>query len=279
MRSTFLYDQGSARISEDGIVFQPPHFYGALDGVSGIYLPEEGPRLFGGRTGGQLASYIVSRAFGSALAEEPLESILRRANTILRKLAEANRLSLQASELLPSAVFAIARVSEESVNIIQAGDSLAVWSTRNGMIGGTPNRAFDYEADLRDEIALLRARHGKDKQRMWEDFRPSLANKRRANINTVQGGFASLNGQPEAENFWQVFSLAREEIRVLILFSDGFVPFRWTQDEMLLAERVLGLYQKGGMQLVLDESRAIAELEKDLSHEDQPEATAIAIEF
>lgn len=279
MRISVLYDQGSAAFPEDGIIFQPPFFLGVTDGVSGIYLPKKGSRLFEGRSGGQFASHVIAMACGMASEEEPLEKILQRANAILRKQIARSGLSLQESELIPSATFAVAKVTEESINIIQGGDSLAVWSMKDGTIGGIPNRLFIYEADLLSIVTMLMEKHKGNRQKMWEEYLPILAEKRRASINTIQGGFAVMNGQPEVERFWQKFVLPREEVRLLILFSDGFVPFKWTRDEILLAEKVLNLYQRGGIQLILDESRAIAELEKDSSHEDQPEATVIAIEF
>lgn len=279
MKTKVLYDQGSTRIAEDGIVFQPPHFYGALDGISGISLPHEGPKLFDGRTGGQFASHTISCVFESALVGESLESILRKANIMVRELSKTNGLSLQESELLPSAAFAVASVTPKSINILQGGDSLAVWLMKDGTIGGTPNRTFTYEDELLSTIAVLMKKHGEDRQKMWEEFRPILVDKRRANINTAQGGFALINGQPEVENFWQKFVLRREEIVLLILFSDGFVPFEWTRDEKSLAEKVVHLYQTGGLYSVLEETRGVAEQKKSSSHEDYAEATAVAIEF
>jgi len=279
MKTKVLYDQGSAIIAEDGIIFQPPHFYGAIDGVSGIYLPNEGPKLFDGRTGGQSASHAISYAFESAEAGESLKDILRRANTMIRELSKTNGLSLQGSELLPSAAFIVVSITSKSINIIQGGDSLAVWLMKDGTIGGTPNRMFTYEDELLNTVAMLMKKNEGDRQKMWEEFRPILTDKRRANTNTAQGGFALINGQPEFENFLQGSVLKREEAALLILFSDGFVPFEWTQNEKSLAEKVVHLYQRGGLNSVLKETRRIAEQKKSLSHEDYAEATAISIEF
>ena len=279
MKVNFIYSQGSARIPEDGIVFQPPNFYGVIDGISGIYLPYEEPRLFDGRTGGQLVSHVISRAFGSSLAEDSLEEIIRRANTLIYKLSNANGLSIIESEFLPSAAFVTAKIAEKSIDILQGGDSLAVWLMKDGTTGATSNKTFDYEKGLLDTIALLMEKHKHDRQKMWEEFRPILIGKRRTSINTTQGGFALINGQEEVENFWQKVILQREEVMLLILFSDGFVPFEWTRDEESLAKKVVHLYQGGGMYAVLEETRQIAKRKKFSSHEDYAEATAVAIEF
>ena len=114
---------------------------------------------------------------------------------------------------------------------------------------------------------------------MWKEFLPILIEKRQANINTEQGGFALLNGQPEFERFWQRFTLPREEMAFLVLFSDGLVPFEWTKNELALAGEIVRLYKKGKLQSILGATRKIAEQKKSSSHEDYAEATAIAIEF
>lgn len=280
MKTTILYDQGSAKFPEDGIIFTPPYF-GVTDGVSGIYLPNEGPRFFQGRTGGQCASRAVFRAFGSALPGESLECILLEANNMIRRLSKTSGLSLQESEFLPSATFAVAGVMHDFVHILQGGDALAVWMLKDGTIGGTPNQAFGYEAELLSIVSALMQKHGGDRQKMWEEFQPILASRRRLSTNTNQGkGFALLNGQPEVEKFWQKFVLRREDMSLLILFSDGLVPFEWTQNEKYLAKNIIDLYHwGGGLRAILTFARADAERKKLSSHEDYAEATAIAIEF
>lgn len=279
MRIQVLYDQGTARVPEDGMIFQPPHYFGASDGISGVYLPHEGPKLFDGKTGGQFASHILSHTLGGASPEESLEDVLRKANHTIREFSEAQGLSLQESEFLPSATFSVASINPQNITILQAGDSLAVWEMKDGTTGGTPNRTFAYEKELLRIIAELMEKHRGNRQKMWEEFRPTLIEQRRANVNTEQGGFALLNGQPEIEQFWQRFTLSQEETALLILFSDGFVPFEWTEDESTMAKTVVNLYRTGGLHQVLTATRKVAEQKKSSSHEDYAEATAVAIEF
>lgn len=279
MNVSFLHNQGSAGISEDGIVYQPPHLFGVLDGTSGVYLPQEGPRLFDGESGGQFVSHTISSSLGFSSTEELLEDILRRANSVVGQLSKENGLHLHESEFLPATTFVVAKVTQESVNIIQGGDSLAVWEKKDGTVGGTPNRAFSYEKELLEIITGLMEKHQQDRREMWKEFRPILMKKRRAGINTVKGGFAVLNGQPEFENFWQKFTLRKEELASLILFTDGFVPFEWTLANKPLAGNVMSFFRAGGLNAVLENTYNISEMIKDSSHEDRPEATAIAIKF
>ncbi len=271
-----FFDQGSAFFTEDTIVYQPPCYYGVVDGESGVYLPSEGPKLFGRRTGGQVAAHAVSFAFEGASFGESLEAVLRKANNMIREISEKSGLSLQESELLPSVSFIVAKVTDENITILQGGDSLAVWQKRDGTIGGTPNKVFRYEKELLRKVTKLMEKHKGDREKMWEEYRPFLMAKRRANTNTT---FALLNGQVEIERFWQKFSLLREEVRLLVLFSDGLVPFEWTKDEVVLGKKVIELYRKGGLNSILAATRVIAEQEKSSSHEDFPEATGVVIEF
>lgn len=280
MKINVLYDQGSAHTPEDGIIFQPPYYFGVIDGISGIYLPQEGPRLFDGITGGQLASHAISQAFGSTLTtEKPLEDIFQEANNMIHVVSETYGLPFQKSEFLPSAAFVVAKIGISNISILQGGDSLAIWQMKDGTIEGTPNKAYAYEEKLLRIIAELMKKHERDRQKMWEEFCPILREERRANINTEQGGFALLNGQPAFKNFWQEFTLPLEKMALLILFSDGFVPFEWTQNRFAMAGEIIRLYQKEGLHSILKATRLIADQNKSSSHEDYPEATAIAIGF
>ena len=204
------------------------------------------------------------------------------------------------SELLPSATFAVAGIDEKKVEIFQGGDTLTVWQTKsmifrednhsdcisslesmrgkNRFIGGIQNLIFDYEKRQTSAIARLMKKHQGNRQKMWEEFRPLLVQDRRKNINASKG-FAIINGQPWFESFLQKFIIPREEMELLIIFSDGFVPFEWTRDPTVMSKRIIDLYQKGGLNLILENARQIAKKKKDSSHEDYPEATAIAIEF
>jgi hypothetical protein len=273
-----LYNQGSAKIAEDGIIFNPPRYFGVTDGVSGIYTPDEGPKLFKGKTGGQLASYAISYAFKHNLSPKPLKYILRTANYVLGELNKRNGLSFDEPELLPSATFCIASIDNQKIEIVQGGDTLAVWQMKDGTIGGTPNLIFDYEQRQTSRIAELMKKHKGNRQKMWEEFRPSLIEDRRKTINASQG-FAIINGQPWFEDFIQEFLLPRKDVKRLIIFSDGLVPFEATEDPIAMATFIFAIYQNGGLNRVLKSTREYAKENKKSSHEDYPEATAIAIEF
>jgi hypothetical protein len=274
-----LYDQGSAKIPEDGIIFNPPLYLGVTDGYSGLHTPRAGPRLFNGITGGQLISNVISRVFSAAIDDkEQVENVLSKANVIIGQTIEKQGLSIYEPELLPSACFVIARIYDDDIAIIQGGDSLAVWQFKNGTFGGISNQAYDFERELTHVFRKLMKKNKRDRQKTWEDIYPFEVEKRRACTNTERG-FAVLNGQPWSRNFWQKVALKKSEIALLVFFSDGFIPFEWTKNSITMARKIICYYKEDGLQEVLKVTRKIADKERFLTHEDFPEATAIAIEF
>lgn len=189
--SDTLQDQGTAKVQEDGLINAPP-YYGATDGVSGVYLPQEGPRLFHGLTGGQLASQIVANSFKDK-GPATVQVGLMTANDWLQGAVRDVGLSLDDPAFLPGACFAICKVGPSSINVVQGGDTLAVWRYRDGTLSGTVNWNFKYEKFLTDEIARLMGKHGGNRQKMWEEFRPILIQERRQYCS--KHGLCLLNGR------------------------------------------------------------------------------------
>lgn len=258
-----------------GLLFPHP-YYGVTDGVSGVYLPEEGPRLFDGLTGkGQIASQTVVETL--CKVQGTLEERIWFINEKLSSIIEQAGLSLDDPAFLPGACFAVCEVGMEGVKILQGGDTLAVWQLKDGAVGGTPNKNFNYEKFLIDNIAELMQKHGGNRQKMWEEFRPILIAERRKYA--CKYCLCLLNGQPGFEDLWQRFIIKRDKLKLLILFSDGLVPFEKTRSMDELTNYVIDHYNHGSLNTVLSETRRLAKLEALKTHETFQEATAIALEF
>lgn len=278
MRVKMIYDQGCTSYGEDALILQPP-FFGVVDGVSGSYYPEDGPTLFNGKTGGQLASFTIGQSFAQALPESLLEEVLIIANQKLFNWNLAHDLPINESELLPSASFCVSRVvSGQPTEVIQGGDCLAVWQKKNGTIGSTPNQAFRHEKVLINDTKKWLKKFNGDRNKMWRKHLPFFNKARRQHVNTISG-YSSINGQPDFFKFWQKYIFESGELALLILFSDGFVPFFWTKNPHHLAARVLGLYHSGELAGILRNTRNYENKTKKLSYEDHYEASALAIEF
>jgi hypothetical protein len=272
VKESHLYCQGSAKIAEDGHVFKFP-FAGVFDGISGLYT--DAPKTFKGRTGGQLASEILRKTFERAEGKESLLDVLKKANLAL-KTCQGKEYSLLGPGHKPSAAFVAVKIGDLNTEIIQGADCFCVWEMKDGECGATPSQTFYYEQRLRDTISLLMEEHKGNRQGMWRELIPILARERKENVNST---YALINGEDDFEKVAATFNLNTSRIKRLIIFSDGFVRFSWTKDPEKMAKKVLKLHRKGGLCSVLQASRKTSRKESHRSHIDQPEATAMELEF
>ena len=286
MKITTLFDQGTAKDAEDmfwmraeGGANKQRVIAVVADGVSGLYLPEDGPRLFYGRTGGQMVCDAIRNAISSAGTGGSIDSLLTMANIRVWESVLHHKLDMQRSDLLPGAAFAIVRIDEEKIDIVQGADCIVVWQKRNGTVNATKNQVFDHDSRLQGVVARLMAEHHGNRQEVWREFTPILSELRLRNVNRrIQNGYAMLNGQEGVLSCRRRVTLSRRTTRRLIISSDGLVPLSDTQDNKFLARIVMKLFAKGGLPFILARTREIEEKEKETSHIDNAEATAIAIE-
>lgn len=275
MKVDYLHIQGSAEVSEDGVIFSNPNFLGVVDGLSSAYPPKKYQKLFHGMTGGQfVANFIVcefNKIYVGGLADS-----LEKANVSLAFVLSDKDYNLEDSGLLPGACFAIIHLRKKEIDIIQGGDCLAVWEKKDGEKSGTKNQVFDYEKDIKEEIIKLMEKHARDRIKARQDFISFLAERRRKNFNKE---FAIFNGQQSFKEHWQRITLKKEEIKRMILFTDGFVDYSWTEDPDDLAKRLTEYYKTSGLSGILSKTREANHANRFLSFEDYPEATAIAVEF
>jgi serine/threonine protein phosphatase PrpC len=280
-----LYDQGTAEYSEDMFFIRMidgvggPHLIAVVaDGVSGLYDPDEGPRLFSGRTGGQLVCEAVRNAVSAIGIGDTIESLILMANLRAREFITHYQLPIQSSDLLPGAAFVFAKIDGKKIRIIQGVDCVAVWQRENGNIGATRNQVFLHDLRVKKIIADLMIQHGGDREKVWQELTPTLAELRLRHVNK-RGGYALLNGQEGLHGCYRRMTLLRKRTKRLFLFSDGLVPFMDTRNRKFLGEMVIELFNQGGLTAILKRTREIEEKEKGTSHIYHAEATGIAIEF
>ena len=273
MKIEMIYDQGTAKIREDQVIWSPP-FSGVADGVSELYLPSKGPILFKGKTGGQMASETLLRVIAAAKEDDELEVLLKAANLKIQEAQDNTKV-----EYLAGAVFALAKVGEDEIKISQCGDCSILWVV-NQEIGITENRVFLHDTEARRIIAELMEKHQGNREKMWREFSPVLAEMRRQHINRkTKGGYGLLNGQPKSQGFWKRITLPRAKTELLLLFTDGLIHYPESGNGQALAQKTLELFRKGGLRAILEETRKAEEKEKETSHLDHAEASAVAIEF
>jgi len=271
-----LYSRGSASILEDGI-FQNLPIVGVCDGFSAPYVEPEHPMImYGDKSGGQkvrdcIAAHINLR---SGLSEA-----LFAANKSIAAAHQKQGLSLEDASSLAGATFAFAEIKEECVEIIYTGDCYALWIYKSGKAEMTLNPFWQYEKSLRVIIKELMQKYH-NRHDMWLEFYPTLCQSRKINSNKPEG-YAVLNGQPAACKYFKSITLSISQLYALLLFTDGFVPFSLTENICLLTERIATQCPLGekSLQNILNWTRYIQGLETTESHENFPEASAIAVRF
>lgn len=281
MEIKLLYDLPKGINPEDGFVFSPPFFLGVTDGVSGLYMPDQGPILFNGKSGGRMVSDVIAKTFLNARKGDSLGRVLFKATKEVCEIQEVLGFYRKShTDLLAGATFAIARLDEKEIDIIQCGDAFAVVETREGEVMAIRNQVFQHDTEAREIIAELMKKHGEDRTKMWHEFGPILSQMRLQNVNKkTETGFGLLNGQSASKELWQRIVIPREEAKLLLLFTDGLIYYPDSGDEQFLAKKVLSLYRQGDLRSILEETRKKESTEKEMSHIDHAEATAIAIEF
>ncbi len=272
-----IYNKGTAENLEDGFVINPP-FFGVVDGTSE-------PKHFIGRgfyfnkmSSGEMVRKIILEVFYSKKSSEPLEKILLLANKKIRNLWRKYKIPLNRSDLIAGATFVFIKINSKKVNIIQGGDCFSLWINKTGKIGFTKNQVYFHELEAQKIIANLLKKHKGDRKKMWLDFYKPLCQLRLRDVNKkIETGFAILNGQPSLEKCWQKIEIPVKNLKLLLLFTDGFVPF--PKKEKGLAKEIIKLYQKGGLSYILKKKREFERKTEKKSYRVYDEATAIVIKL
>ena len=271
----FIFDKGSVKYKEDELIYNPP-FFGILDGSSGLYDPNIGPKLFKGLTGGQSVVKIVSDLLERAKEVDDLGVIIETANKKVKDFILENSLPLNKSDELPGCVFALVKITVNTVELIQAGDTMAFWQMENGNIGYTRNQLKEYDRKFNKLVEDSMEKSKGDRNKAWNLLLPEHTKQRIKNINK-KGGYAFLNGQKELKTYLYKTKI-RAGVKLLLLFSDGFIQLAG-RNEKELAKNVIKNYSLGGLKLILEKKRL---LEKDnilRSHVEYAEASGLALEF
>ena len=271
-----IYDKGTAEEIEDGLLINPP-FFGVIDGTSEPNHFIGKGLSFEGMSSGEMVRKIILDAFYNAKSNESLEKVLLRANGKIRNLWYECKISLNRSDLIAGAVFVFIKIDSKKVKILQGGDCLSLWLNTSGKIGIAKNQTYLHELEAQKMIAQLMKKHKGDRQKMWQEFYQPLSKLRLRDTNKrTKTGFAILNGQPSLKNCWQKIEIPIKNLKLLLLFSDGFVPFKKVVD---MAKETVKFYKKGGLNYILQKKRRFEKKTEKISYRVFDEATAIAIGF
>ncbi len=305
-----IYDSGDAKIHEDGFfgtkMNNGKDFFGLISDAFSAPFSGPQPRPFNGRSGGEL----VSRKLESFSAKyyPKLESgawilsdFLINANKRIGSMQDKQGISLKNASDLAAASHVAVHIDHDRICIIKAGDCAAIWVGKDGTIGHTEDENFQVEKMFRDEIARLKVEIGKKyghedlktvspeemakiTGEMWIRFVPFLREGRTQHINNPQSqiGFALLNGQKTYSTMWTEIEIPREELKTLILSSDGLMVWEKMtncKSKKAFVSRILDTCQNKGLEAVLPIIRGIEAKGAHLSHTTAAELTAAIVSF
>ncbi len=317
MKVNKIYDHGSSPYWEDGLVIAPPR-YAVFDGVSAPFSPDTPIKLFGGingikgLSGGEMTARLIEGVFRAARSfpEATIERVFLAASAAVGGFQVEAGIPLDDAGKLAGATFAGVKVDETVGRVygLQGGDVFALIAYRNGRIFLTQNQVQghdtvmnaminDFKRKIAEEHRTTLEKAKDDKAlwdsiigEMWNRFRLPLERARREDVNNQngpRGGYALLNGQGTVKRLWVSFSLPRESVETIILFSDGLVPWegvlkKHSGDQIaswIYENFKLGGREEEGLRYLLNIARGI---EKDTfveGYTTNAEATAIALEF
>ncbi len=276
MRFATFSNKGTVTEPEDGLFAKNP-FFAVLDG-SGAYEPA-GKIRYRNQSSGQAVRDLVRKEFSLLKPKKPLRDLMLAINRKVG-LFQKNKMNvrLERSDLLAGVCLAAIKVGPNSIECAQAGDCYILWVSKKDQPAITPNQSFLCEKAELKIIRKLMIKHSGDRKKMWQDFAPELAASRLKRVNKkVRDGYGFLNGQTEFAQCLNSFSLTRNKVRNILLFSDGLAYFPDTKNPKTLTNKVWALYKKGGFRAVLQNTRDKQKKHVGRSYVDYDEATAIAI--
>jgi len=283
-RIEIIYDRGSSEYSEDGLINNYP-FIGVIDGFSPPYSPNQKEKLYNGMSAGEVIRKIIINTFNEAKPEESIEEVTERANVRVgeKQLSEWG-ISLDHTDLLAGVSFAIAKIEKKRITILQGADCFSLWKRRDNSCWYTKIQNTEYECEMQRIIDELKIKHKGDKEKLWNDFYQPLRESRLKYINKPKPwGYCVLNGQTQFKKWWQKMVLYLEtpkwKVNFMLFCTDGFIPFQlFWKPECIIAERIIELYEKKGLEGILEEVRK-SELRGERGYTDFCEATGVAIKF
>ncbi|MEJ2642962.1 MAG: protein phosphatase 2C domain-containing protein [Desulfosarcinaceae bacterium] len=244
MQIDTLYENGSGRLNEDYYIAEG-NLFGVFDGATSLT-----PQVYeNGVTGGYLASNIAGNTF------------LKNNNTLFTLFVHANRaigtamvdrgVCLQIKHHRWNTSAAVVRIEEEFFDWIQIGDCLVFVIYKDGT-HRILTEEFDHD---RETLQLWKKSAHSTSEPILTALKDQIIEVRaRMNID-----YGALNGEDEAISFLNSGTEKLQDIRHVVLFTDGlFIPNQ-KPAERTDFRRFAALFQKGGLSSVRD---FVRELEK-----------------
>jgi serine/threonine protein phosphatase PrpC len=297
---------------EDGKLIKPPYClvtdsfsepHASKPEFQQVLIPHfNGPSDTSTITVGEMISRTIEETFSEASPRDKLDDVLLRADaqTWKRKL---NYMPEETARLA-GATFAVAKINKQSISVQCTGDAFALVERHDGSIFFSKNQVLRHDRRMNRLISEEMQRAAKNlgwnstslphanedalekiRNEMWNQFCPVLREARGKAINNrnVAEGYGALNGEsrPPRSILWQWEEYFTYEIKRILLFTDGFIP--WTLlgriSHSLLGKIILEMYDNLGVDGILSMTRAVERATAHTSYISHAEATIIAMDI
>ena len=210
MQIDHIHEQGTGNFNEDAL-FLNGRIFGVFDGATSL----DGATYENGITGGRLASTIACETFKKD--DAPLFELAKQANSAIFEGMTRRGVDLSRKEGLWSTSAAVIRLTEETFEWIQTGDSLilAIYEDNSYKV-----LVDNYDHDL-ETLLMWKEVASKRKGPILEELRDQIIKVR----NQMNITYGVINGERETEGFLKTGTEKLDGIKHLILFTDGlFIP-------------------------------------------------------
>lgn len=264
MRVEHILEKGSGQINEDTLILEN-NIFGVFDGASSL-----DSRLFENRkTGGFLAATIAGQIFSRN--HYPLHRLGCDANTAILSKMNTLKVDLSRRHTLWSTSAAVVRVTEQHLEWFQTGDADIIVINKDGsFVAPVQREDQDYET-----LMLLKNNPSKTASRYKTQVK-----KTREKMNQTYG---VLNGEPSAEKFFNTGQLSLDNIRSVLIFTDGLQLATVSPKRRKNYKPFISLYRKLGLKGLKNLIRKIEAKDPDVTrlprfkrHDD---IAAIALHF
>ncbi len=270
MRTDHLIEKGVGLMNEDAILLGTNRF-GIFDGATSLdgYVDEEG------RTGGYLAANIAKEVFEKSTPN--LRDATGEANESIAAAMSEKGVLVEHRENLWSTACAVVDIdrTKKKFDWVQISDAIILLIYKDGSHKlVVPD--YDHDTDL---LSKWKEFADRGTPNIWPEMLPDIIENRRQ-MNVTYG---KLSGEPAAMNFLKYGQESLENVRHLLLFTDGLIlPLR---DPKMADDfsTLTSLFLEGGLARIRDYVRKIESSDPDCRayprFKKSDDIAAIAISF
>jgi len=264
-----LTEKGSGQINEDSY-FVKPNYFGVFDGATGLVKYADSS----GNTGALLASRTAKEVFENN-QNKPLLSSFKEANVKIRELEKNAGIDLNNKTCLWSTSASVVRIEGNSVEYLAIGDSPIVIIDKDNKLN-----TYFIDHDLESMILWDKmVKEGIVDKRADKRMQDQLSRTRlRSNVT-----YGFLNGEKEALNFVKTANYPKENIKEILLFTDGMLIPNERPGQPEDFNKIVELFEQDELRNVKNYVRNMEDSDPDcnkyLRFKQHDDLTAIAITF